>query len=78
MCVCMCVCVSVCAVHVNVCVCMCVCMCVCVYACAYPCVCLSKNYVFMERSSSVRDDTYHSAGKQRYGSRVEVMRVEIN
>ena len=38
---------------------MCVCVCVCV------CVC----------NSSMWDDTYHSAGKQRYVSRVEVMRV---
>ena len=68
--------------HVNVCVCMCVCVCVCVckHVLIHVCVCkLSrKNDVFMERNSSVRDDTYHSAGKQRYGSRVEVMRVEIN
>ena len=37
-----------------------------------------KYDVFMERNSSVWDDTYHSAGKQRYGSRVEVMPVEMN
>ena len=29
----------------------------------------------MERNSSVCDDTYHSAGKQRYDSRVEVRLV---
>ena len=37
-----------------------------------------KYDVFKERNSSVWDDTYHSAGKQRYGSRVEVMPVEMN
>ena len=36
------------------------------------------TYIYMERKSSVWDDTFHSAGKRRYGSRVEVMRVEIN
>ena len=38
-------------------------MCVCV------CVCVCN--------SSMWDDTYHSAGNQRYMSRVEVMRVEL-
>ena len=86
MCVCACVCECVCAL----CMCMCVRVCVCARArvvCACMCTCVfvncvwilsSKHEVFMERNSSVWDDAYHSAGKQRYGSRVEVRLVEIN
>ena len=47
-----------------VCVCVCVCVCMCVRVCISMCVfvnCVwflnSKNYVFMERNSSVWDDT---------------------
>ena len=79
--------VSVCAVYVHVCVCVRV---VCACMCRYMCVCISmcvfvncvwilssKNDIFKERNSSVWDDTYHSAGNQRYVSRVEVMLVEL-
>ena len=60
---------------------MCVCLCVCVSMCLFVnCVWFlsSKNDVFMKRNPSVWDETYHTAGKQRYGSRVEVMSVESN
>ena len=66
-CVCLCV---------YVCVCVCVCLCMCVSMCVFVnCVWFltSKNDVFMKRNPSVWDETYHGAGKQRYGSRVEVM-----
>ena len=82
-CVCVCMC-----VYGVLCVCMCTCVCVCVCVCVSTCVRVLVNCIWI--LSSINDylwrgihlcgiiHYYYSAGKQRYGSRVEVMRVEIN